>query len=227
MSKERSNFGIEYVCTANGSRSPIAETLGKDYVRQLGLENRIKVYSSGSRAETIRNNVFSSSTEFLLDIIEKSLGNAIYREKAEHMAREIMAKRQKSALAVEQGNKRTREMIEYCIRYSQSSGTANRYAAILEIGLIPKTSVYQQTEVRDDVDLILPMKKRNVKHVKEIYKSSEQNPLIVPICEYAETTEEIIDPYGGSLKDYKQTRDMIMQIVRRTINKAIKEHFIG
>ena len=41
-------IGIEYVCSGNHARSPMAEVIAKEYVQQKGLAEKVNIYSSGS-----------------------------------------------------------------------------------------------------------------------------------------------------------------------------------
>lgn len=41
-------IGIEYVCTGNNGRSPMAEAIAKDYLRREGLTEKFEITSSGS-----------------------------------------------------------------------------------------------------------------------------------------------------------------------------------
>ena len=42
---------IEFVCSGNHGRSPMAETIARHYVSSLGIEDKIKIISSGSHVE--------------------------------------------------------------------------------------------------------------------------------------------------------------------------------
>ncbi len=229
-------IGIEYVCTGNGGRSPVAETIGKDYVKQLKLENKINIFSSGTAVDVTEKDLFQLPINFLLEYIEIGLNSGTYHEKAEDLAKEIVANKQNIAIAVENKDTTSKEKIEHCIRYLMADEVAKRNNVLLEIGLVPRGHFHQQTKVRDDVNLILPMKQSNAKQVKNLYEKTTlnpwrmrgkeilPNPSIVPICEYAGIDGAISDPFGNKIEAFRETRDLISTAVKKSIDRAVGEY---
>ena len=226
--KNKTKIGIEYICTGNGGRSPTAETIGKDYVKQCGLEDRIRVYSSGTAAEMVENDLFKIPIGFLLDYIEIGFKSETYHGKARDIAGELLDPTKAGAILVEDVESgvesRIRNNIEYCIRYLMADEVAKRDRVLLEVGLIPTGHFHQQTKVRDDVELILPMNLTNAALVKQIYSGSEYDPQIITICQYTGIDGDINDPFGGTIEDFRKTRDLIGCAVKKTIEKAAKEY---
>lgn len=215
-------LGIEYVCSGNGGRSPMAETIGKDYVQEKGLESRIKVYSSGSAVADVENLNFPMLE--LVGYIEIGLKSGTYKGKAAvGIAKEVVENREAIAEAAENGDLAAKGKIVYLFQYLMADELAKRNIVLLEQGLVPDGHFHQQTVVRDDVELILPMKESNADKVKEIYQGSGRNPTIVPICEYAGIEGAISDPFGSTIEAFRKTRDLIGQAVKKTIDKAIEE----
>lgn len=220
-------LGIEYICTGNGGRSPTAETIAKDYIRQSELEDRINIYSSGTGADSCEKDLFQFPINFLLDYIEIGLHSGTYKGKAKSVAEEIVAQKEKTALAVGDGQTEVKDKVEYCIRYLMADEVAKRNRVLLEIGLVPRGHFHQQTRIRDDVSLILPMKRSNADYVEQFYRDSGHNPVIVPLCEYAGMEGRVDDPFGGTLDDFRKTRDLIGEAVRKSIDRAVKEYIGG
>lgn len=217
-------LGIEYVCTGNGGRSPTAETIAKDYVKQSELEDRINIYSSGTGAEISENDLFQFPINFLLDYIEIGLNSGTYKGKARNVAEEIVAQKQKTAIAIGDGETEVKDKVEYCIRYLMADEVAKRNNVLLEIGLVPRGHFHQQTRVRGGVSLILPMKRSNAEYVEQLYRDSQHNPVIVPLCEYGRIEGEINDPFGSTIDDFRQTRDLIGTAVKKSIDRAVEEY---
>lgn len=220
----KNKIGIEYVCTGNGGRSPTAETIGKDYVKQCGLEDKIRVYSSGTAAEMGETDLFQFPVNFLLEYIEIALNSKTYMGKARSIASEVTEQKERIALAVETGDTEAKDKVGYCVRYLMADEVAKRNTVLLEIGLVPEGHFHQQTRIRDDVDLILPMKKSNADSVERLYEDSEHNPKIIPICKYTGIDGDINDPFGGTIDDFRKTRDFIGYAVRKSIDKAVEEY---
>lgn len=225
-------FGIEYVCTGNGGRSPTAETLARDYVLCKNLEDKISIFSSGTAAKATEEDLFSFPAEFLIEAIEIGLNSGTYQGKIREKAKRIVENKKAYLRAMDRSNseggiesfgRSNPESVETCIQYLMADEVAKRNNILLEIGLVPKGHFHQQTVVRPDVQLILPMKQSNAAIVKKIYDGSGLSPVIVPICEYAGIDGEISDPFGQGIEEYRKTRDLIADAVKKTIDRAAKE----
>lgn len=225
----KEKMGIEFVCTGNGGRSPTAQTIGRNYVENLGLEDTVKIYSSGTQADLAEAYLFQFPLLFLLDYIEIGFKSGTYQGSAKDTAEQVVAKKQEVALAVEKGDREARRIVEYCIRYLMADEVVKRNQVLLEIGLVPETRFHRQANVRDDVDLVLAMKQSNADYVRKLYEGklsggTESIPTIAPLCEYAGMPGQVDDPFGGTLADFRKTRDLIGEAVRKSIDRAIKEY---
>ncbi len=216
-------FGIEYICTGNGGRSPTAQTIGRDYTKQLGLEDKVNIYSSGTGAESTEKNLFEFPAGLLLDAIEIAFRTGTFYSKAKTIAESLVGKKENTIIGIENNDADTKKRVEFCIRYLIVDEVAKRNNILLELGLVPEEPFHQQTNVRDDVQLILPMKQSNADAVKKIYDGSGYNPLIVPICKYAKIDGEISDPFGQNIEAYRKTRDLISHAVKKSIDRAIRD----
>lgn len=227
--------GIEYVCSGNGGRSPMAETLAKNYIKKLGLEERIKVYSSGTDAKLFEESIFNFPIQVLLDCINKGLKKEVFPNGLKQFAEYVLSKKDEITEEPKSLEKQMNKFlkclyVERCINYLSTNETYNRDMALLEVGLAPEGPFHKQTKVRTDVNLILVMKQSNVKTVEQIYKNSEEGLLLIPklkittISEYAGLYGEIDDPFAGNLEDYKKTRDQLTQAVEKSIDKIIGEY---
>lgn len=201
---------IEYVCTGNNGRSPMAEAIARDYASRQGLESRIRISSSG----TNHNHLFveqRDNPEKLLAIVEFGLKNGIYRGRVKSLA-ERVADRSRTDKAV----------VDECVGYLVKAEGIYRDMALLELGLIAKGEHHQPT-MPQDVQLILAMAKSNAQQVQQIYAGSGFNPIITTVNEYANLQGEVSNPFCQLFPAYQKTRDDLLISIPRTIDHALEE----
>ncbi len=221
----KATIGIEFVCTGNGGRSPTAQTIGRNYVENLGLEDTVKIYSSGTQADLAEADLFQFPLPFLLDYIEVGFKSGTYQGSTKDTAEQVVAKKEEVALAVGKGDKEARRIVEYCIHYLMADEVVKRNQVLMEIDLVPENRFHQQTKVRDDVDLVLAMKQSNADYLRKLYEGRKEAPKIATLCEYAGMKGQVDDPFGGTLDDFRKTRDLIGEVVRKSIDKVVEEYF--
>ncbi|MBR9693215.1 hypothetical protein GOV07_04800, partial [Candidatus Woesearchaeota archaeon] len=76
---------IEFACTANQGRSPVAELIARNYIARLGAQQDLEAISSGSHAAAIQAGV--NPVPVMLRFIELARGrteNVIYTTVDEH-----------------------------------------------------------------------------------------------------------------------------------------------
>ena len=217
-------IGIEFVCTGNGGRSPTAHTIASNYVENLGLEKRIGIYSSGTGADLAEEDLFQFPIPFLLDYIEVGLRSGTYQGSLKTTAERVVAQKETFALEIEKGDREARRIVEYCIRYLMADEVVKRNQVLLEIGLVPENRFHRQTEVRDDVNLVLAMKQSNADYVRKLYQGRTEVPEIATLCEYAGMGGQVDDPFGGTLDDFRKTRNVIGEAVQKSIDRAVEEY---
>lgn len=201
---------VEFACTGNGGRSPIAETEARDYISELGLDDRIEVYSSGTDADTLKNNILSLGKEELLPYIESAYQKGTFRGKMKDKAEEIIS-----------GNAND-DLYQAVMDYLTVDEETKRNTVLLEEGLTPKGPFHVQTTDRSDTDIVLAMKKSNAEKASKIYKTNK--PEIYVITDFAEYNGKMNDPYGGTLQDYRNTRDALKEVVRKSIDKIAEQY---
>ena len=189
------------------------------------MDDKIKIYSSGTHADLAEENLFQFPIPFLLDYIEIGFKRGTYQGSAKDTAKLVVAKRHKVALAVQKGDKETRRVVEYCIQYLMADEVVKRNQVLMEKSLVPENRFHRQTKVRDDVDLVLAMKQSNADYVRKLYEGKSEAPRISTLCEYAGMPGQIDDPFGGTLADFRKTRDLIGEAVKKSIDRAVEEYF--
>jgi protein-tyrosine-phosphatase len=224
VKKMKKQIGIEIVCTGNGGRSPMGETLGKEDVLDRGLEDSVKIYSSGSAVDDVMNLRFPMTE--LIQYIEIGLRSGTYQGKALAIAEHVVRNKDEIAHSADQGDAKSKKMIGYCMNYLMADEVAKRNMVLLEEGLVPEGHFHRQTAAMPGVDLVLTMKESNAKKVKEIYAGNglEPKPIIVPICEYAGLEGAISDPFGREIQFWRDTRDLIGNAVKKSIDRAVQEY---
>lgn len=211
-------LGIEYICSANVARSAMAKVIGRNYVQERGLEEKIKIYSSGVIASD--SDALKLPLDMLIDDIKAALHNGIFDEKTRAIAEKIFANEERVRNKMDAENYRN---IEHCEKYIIMDGDTKRNIVLLERGLVPWGRFHQQTEIRCDIQLILPMTQKLAVNVRDIYQESGNSPHIIPILEYIRYNDDIEDTIGGTIDMFRSTCDYLMKIVPQSILKAIKE----
>lgn len=206
-------FTIEYVCTGNNGRSPMAEAIGRDYVARLGLDDKISVTSSGSGVHPLFQKHGDKLRTQNLSIINLGLNNGVFAGRIKECAERIL----------EQPEKADQRSIDQCVAYLVRAEAIFRDAALLEIGLQATYCYHKPTTPSETVNLILPMTHGNKDQVLMIYNGTSFEPLIVALNEYAGLQGDISNPFCQLLPAYHQTRDHFSKAVPKTIDRAMAE----
>ncbi len=216
----KNTLAIEYICTGNGGRSPIAHTIAQNYVQNTGLEDKIKIYSSGTHAQFAQTNLLQFPLSFLLDNIKIGLNSGAYQRNAQEIAKRVVEHKEECL------NQKSRKDIKYCIRYLMADEVIKRNQVLLEIGLVPQTNFHQQTRIRDDINLILLLNIEHARYVSRLYTAANKVPQIACLRAYAKLPGQIDDPFGRTLDDFRKTRDRIKEAVEKSIDRAIEEYLV-
>jgi protein-tyrosine-phosphatase len=201
-------LGIEYVCFANNGRSPMAEIIGKDYITQFSLEEKIWVYSSGVMAESLKN--LNLPAEEIKWIIRGGLKSGSYKGEMKDLAEKCV---KKGGLKKE---------LRYCIDYLVKVEETFRNMVLLEVGLVPKGRFRRQTKARDDVQLIISMDERIAKKAQKIYERAGLSPEITTVKDYIGL--DLPNAFGKDLAAYRKVRDDIGRAVKISIDRFVEEY---
>jgi protein-tyrosine-phosphatase len=176
---------IEFICSGNYARSPLAEAIARRYLEQRGLKS-INVSSSGTLVEAFRIYNENNVVNFLLPLIPKALEREIITPE---QAEDIRQKRDVRTLQDEL-NKKLKEREDYQKKIVLGEMDLIAY---FDFNRIPK-----QTIVRPEAELIIPVDQENCKRTIQIYSKAEQKPRI-------ELLGEVMDPIFCSLDEYRIT----------------------
>ncbi|MEK6950629.1 MAG: hypothetical protein AABX13_02805 [Nanoarchaeota archaeon] len=214
---------IEYVCTGNNGRSPMAEAIAKDYLHRQRLADKAFVCSSGSGLpppfQVREYGDLQREMGQNLPIIKLALENGIYQEPW----------RQEGARSVlEEGYLERRPdslLLEGLVNYAVRVEGIFRDQALLEIGLVA-AGKYHRPTVQGHEGLILTLSESNAVQVREIYQVNRRGnlkPTITTLNQYAGMEGEVPNPFCQLLPAYRQVRDHLLAAVPKTIDRAVGE----
>jgi len=216
-------FGIEFVCTGNVGRSPMAHVLAEYELKSRDLSDRVLVYSSGTDVAGMKEDLIGQFPGKWYDNINKAYMNGVFSPKGMKKAKAIRALGKEEMLATWQ-NPVLKADLEYLANELKSMDEQFRDAVLSEIGLTPSADFYQPTIVRPEVNLILPLRESNAGKVRELYDGSGHTPLIVTLFDYAGMQGESPTPFGGTVKLYRETRQVLKMAVTKSLDRVQKEY---
>ena len=83
-------IGLEFVCTANGGRSPIAQAVAEDYIKKQNLEDKIVVSSSGTHVNKLET--MDMPEDYLESNLKMGLEHKLYNSSQEKNAKNLLSK---------------------------------------------------------------------------------------------------------------------------------------
>ena len=118
-------IGIEYICTGNNGRSPMAEAIAKDYIRREELVDQFEISSSGSGLSEITRKTGEALNEQRLNIIKMGLEGGVYRSGSfNSIAEEVL----------EAGMEAVNNLVKMCVDYLVKAEAIFRDMALLDVG---------------------------------------------------------------------------------------------
>lgn len=221
---------IEYVCTGNNGRSPMAEAIALDYVRKKSLEEAVSVLSSGSGLHPSHQKHSKGLRKQKLAVVEMALKSGIYQEhwrqeQAQHIVEAGLQEVEGGLNGIEStGTKSNKLELDECYKYAIRMESILRDRALFEIGLVANGTYHHSTRPHHN-GLILPTTAQNVEQVRSIYGNfyPPYNPTIVLLNEYAGLEGDVPNPFCQLLPAYQRVRDQLLVAVPKTIDRAVEE----
>lgn len=222
---EKGLYLIEFVCTGNNGRSPMAEAVGNYWLKKHGFKDTFGFISSGTKVDAGNESIMPyEKAKFLLEHIGKRInlvnqdlyiderlfnGNEGYREVISSKAKDLLV----GILRLEDAKFRNQALFEKAIKLPEN----------------PK----HQTIPRSDVYLVLGMEHKHVTQVNQIYDEAgipeNRRPLITTVSSYIGGHGFIDDMLGSEdIIPYRHLRDnlyheIIPKIVTNFLHNAEKE----
>nr|MBA4404881.1 hypothetical protein [Nanoarchaeum sp.] len=217
---------IEFVCSANKSRSPTAELIANNYISDNNIEGYIAT-SSGIYVRDIQES-YSQAEQIPLKFCKQIISIALERNRTKNdLFSEVESKELEriitdlSKFDIEGHDLRIfQEQAYRAMIIFNEEERIYRAKVIKRLGIRGGSkSTPEQTKFREDTVLILGMGSHHVEFVKSIY--SNRHPIIDTIKNYAYGTpnEPVEDGYGKGLEKYLETISVLKQGVHDALNK--------
>ena len=206
---------IEFVCTANHGRSPVAELIAQNYLQSLGAAGAYQAISSGSLVDDI--NAGNVSPGYMKIIVEQALGRGdVYRQTDARLAETAVKEGNESAL---------KHYYDQAVGHFEAAEHSWREDAIRHFGIEGKLKQgREQTIARPDAVAVLPMADRNTAQVQKIYETSgyrgKHQPIIESIAPFVTGKQDasVPDAFGKTKKDYFDIIEQLREYVPRSID---------
>lgn len=203
---------IEFVCTGNSGRSPVAEVIAKDYLKSIGASNEYSATSSGTKVRQLQKDL---PIKVMNPIINLGLERGIYRP-AE--VTEIQS-------AIEEEN--TEIVRGYFDRTCQTfieEEVAYRKKILDELEVKSRVKqMREQTIPNSNSIAVLPMDSKNYKEVLSIFSNSVNMPIISVMSVLATGIQnaEIPNAFGKGGHDYRIVVEQIAKEVPEAVRRII------
>ena len=209
---------IEFTCSHNNGRSPLAEAFGRQYLEDIGASG-YRAISSGTHVDEI-NAMLEGKEPFIDDISKLILEKALERD--------FFSSKSTIEKILCNGNFSDANVQNYVLQASNkfvSEEQQYKEQAFEKLGLGDPKIGRNQTIVMPESKIILGMGKENVERINEIYKGESSLPIIETLAGYdsGNSGQEFKSGFGGGLKDYLAMGEVIRSHVHGAIDRFLKK----
>ncbi len=210
-------IGIEYVCTGNNGRSPMAEAIAKDYVARFEI-NDVIVSSSGSRLHPMFAQQDQNDLDGGIEIVRTAWENGLYRGRMEQFAAGLLR-------AEDELRKPGADFagLDRCIEYAAKAEAIFRNVSLLKRGLFADGEYQKPAIHNSSADIVIAMGSSNAKDVGLIANRMGVAPRIVLLNEYAGLEGSVPDAFCKRQDAYDATCLHLLVAVPKTIKRALDE----
>jgi len=205
---------VEVICTGNSGRSPQGETYGNNYVKEKGLDKKIKFVSSGTGVESIEEMTLSEKDQLLYIKIAHEHG--AFKGEAKAVADEILSRNNTDTKTIKSYAVHAMKALEY-EEHMHRDNVLFSYGLVLDPNFKSK-----QTIASSEVTIVLPMKQSNADQAKEIYNKAGLHPHIEPLNSFADLPGDIPDPFGGNYETFAKSGAAIKKAVELSVDKIVE-----
>ncbi|MBT4824779.1 hypothetical protein HN695_04080 [Candidatus Woesearchaeota archaeon] len=173
---------IDYACTGNSGRSPLAEAIATDEIQRLNLEDKILAISSGTNRKVMDGKIPPIELQYM--VLERSLARNTelqsYNEKEAAEVQELLSDKENTTIQYqEKGSiyKKVRKYESRARKIFTKEEHEFRERAVKELGV--KTKIKhggQQTEPNEKIMFFYGLAKSNEDKAKEFYKGHDFRP---------------------------------------------------
>lgn len=204
---------IETVCTGNHGRSPVAELIGRNYLREICAIGEYEAASSGTSVDAIKTSEVKTAS--MIRIIEIGKQREFY---SPNELREIDD-------AIKEGDDaKLKHFYQITADIFEKEEHDNRAEALRYFGIegVIKANS-EQTIPKPDAIAVLSMAERNNDQVKIIYENSGYTPIIDVLSKFAtgDRNAELPDAFGKPKDAYFEVVEALLEHVPMAIDRLI------
>jgi hypothetical protein len=220
---------IEFVCTANHGRSPVAELIAQAHLKKLGLDKKYRATSSGSSVDAIAANKTPDAVKMRFVKMAKERGD-VYAPAALASYDDAIA--DPSSLAFDW-------LYQAAVKKFQDEEHGWRDEAVEAFGIEGVLKEHgEQTVVQHDASAVLSMAPSNNKQVRAIYEAKgytedgqfhmqrpEHSLVVAVLPAYArnDLAAQNPDAFGVSRELYFQNVEAFQQDIPKAVEKILNE----
>jgi protein-tyrosine-phosphatase len=205
---------IEFVCTANHGRSPVAELIAQDHLRSIHADSLYSAVSSGSKADQVKAKTQPIGTK--ISYIQLGINNGLFNPE---QIKEINT-------AIKAGDNHKISDYFNLVNERYASEEHQLRAEALRYFNIPGTPKKEgeQTMALPDRLAVLSMSDSNNKAVQKIYSASNYNPLIsiLSVLATGDPSARLEDAWGKGKELYFKNVETLLVQVPKAVDKLIK-----
>ena len=190
---------IEFICAGNNGRSPVAEAAGRKLAQELGIEERIRIFSSGTTVDVEK---LGDLRVALVPYIEATIRNGL-----------LPADRAKKIDSDPVG------VLDELIAIEER--WRNRYIAE-STGFDYTKHIRRQTVALSGERLILPVDEANLKKTREIYDGSGHNPTIEVLPAFIGLDLNLHQVDVRDYEDYSALAEKVERAAKEAVLKTLE-----
>ncbi len=226
-------YKIEFVCTANQGRSPVAELIARNHLQELDIKD-LEAISSGSHARAIQagENPLEVMLRFINLARERTGDSTIYSLNDERILQGVIARVSpylKGEIGeVDENDLQTvKKYFHRAEEVFHREEMRNRARALRELGIEGEVKQKgEQTKAAKDRLVVLPMAQSNLEGIIKIYDTAgvpHPPEGIVLLGEYAtgDPNASIPDAFGRGFNAYMDAIDTLQLYVPKAVERAV------
>lgn len=204
---------IEFVCTGNQGRSPVAELIARTHLERIGAYGDYNSISSGTLVNIIESG--NHTINSMKPVIDIALERPLYSSEEIKELEE----------ALKQGNTSiVRKYFDIVINLFDEEEVRNRAEVLPLLGIHDRVKTTRdQVVARPDTVAVLSMDRGNYSMVKGLYESSSYSPLIDVLSRFAigNPNAEVKNTFGKVKEDYIRCVEQMLEEVPVAVNKIV------